>query len=92
MEQLGIEARPDEPPCAPVRARRPLTAQSLVERAEVAPRTPEAETVLRIFRRQRDEHAALYVAETRDLASLGPKRTRGTRRHFTRWPPRLACG
>lgn len=77
MEQQGIESRPDEPPCAPVQARRPLTAQSLVERADVAPRTPEAETVLRIFRRRRDEHAALYVAETRDLASLWSEEDEG---------------
>lgn len=58
------------PPRKDVRARRPLTAAALVERAEVAPRTPEAETVLRIHRRRREEHAAFYVAEMRDLASL----------------------
>ena len=45
--------RPGELPRPVVRARTPLTAQSLVERADVAPRTPEAEAVLRIFRRRR---------------------------------------
>lgn len=65
MEQHGAE-----PPCITVRARSPLTPTSLVERADVLPSTPEAETVLRIFLRRRQEHAALYVAETRDLASL----------------------
>ncbi len=58
------------PPRSAVRARRPLTPESLVERADVTPRTPEAETVLRIFRRRQREHAALYVAEMKDLASL----------------------
>src|SRR5690606_29640673 len=57
------------PPRSAVRARRPLTPESLVERADVTPRTPEAETVLRIFRRRQREHAALYVAEMKDLAS-----------------------
>lgn len=61
---------PAGPPRAVVRARRPLTAQALVERAEVVPRSVEAETVLRIHRRRREQHAALYVAEMRDLASL----------------------
>lgn len=59
-----------ELPRRTVRARRPLTPQSLVERADLAPSTVEAETVLRIYRRRREEHAALYVAEMRDLASL----------------------
>ena len=62
--------RPGELPRPVVRARTPLTAQSLVERADVAPRTPEAEAVLRIFRRRRQEHAAFYVGEMRDLALL----------------------
>ncbi|WP_245822801.1 HNH endonuclease signature motif containing protein [Brachybacterium avium] len=44
--------------------------ESLVDRAEVTPRTPESATVLRIFQRRREEHAALFVAEMRDLASL----------------------
>src|SRR5699024_12501487 len=60
-------ASADEPPRKPVRARTPLTPQALVDRADVTPRTPEAETVLRIFRRRQQEHAALYVAEMRDL-------------------------
>ena len=58
------------PPRRPVRARRPLTPQSLVERADLVPHTAEAETVLRIYRRRREQHAALYVAEMQDLASL----------------------
>lgn len=62
--------RPGEPPRTPVRARTGITPQALVDRADVTPRTPEAETVLRIFRRRQQEHAAFYVAETRDLASL----------------------
>src|SRR5699024_729572 len=68
---------PDEPPRKPVRARTPLTPQALVDRADVTPRTPEAETVLRIFRRRQQEHAALYVAETRDLASLWSEEDEG---------------
>ena len=56
-----------EPPRRPVRARRPLTPQALVERADLAPYTAEAETVLRIYRRRREQHAALYVAEMREI-------------------------
>ncbi|WP_422114833.1 HNH endonuclease signature motif containing protein [Brachybacterium sp. UNK5269] len=63
-------ARPGEPPRTPVQARRPLTSQSLIERAGVAPRTPEAQAVQRIFQRRRREHAALFAAEMRDLAAL----------------------
>lgn len=70
-------ASSDEPPRKPVRARTPLTPQALVDRADVTPRTPEAETVLRIFRRRQQEHAALYVAETRDLASLWSEEDEG---------------
>ena len=66
-----------EPPRPPVSARTPLTPQSLVERAEVAPHTPEAETVLRLFRRRSREHAALYTAEMRDLASLWSEEDEG---------------
>ena len=66
-----------EPPRKTIRARRPLTPQALVERADVAPRTAEAATVLRIFRRRRVEHAALYVAEMRDLASLWTEEDEG---------------
>lgn len=66
----AASVRPGEPPRRPVRARRPLTPQSLVERADVAPRTAEAETVLRIYRRRREQQAAFYVAEMQDLASL----------------------
>lgn len=60
----------DGPPRKPVRARAPLTAQAILERAEIAPEESHAETVLRIFRRRRQEHAALHAAELRDLASL----------------------
>lgn len=71
MKQTNAEpSRAAEPPRAPVRARKLLTSKALVERADVLPSSPEAETVLRIFRRRRQEHAALYVAEIRDLASL----------------------
>jgi hypothetical protein len=70
-------ARPGEPPRTEVQAGRPLTAEALVDRAEVTPRTPEAETVLRIFRRRRQEHAAFYVAEMRDLASLWSEEDEG---------------
>ena len=66
-----------EPPRPPVRARTRLTPQSLVERAEVAPHIPEAETVLRLFRRRSREHAALYAAEMRDLASLWSEEDEG---------------
>ena len=69
-----------EPPRPPVSARTPLTPQSLVERAEVAPHTPEAETVLRLFRRRSREHAALYTAGCGTSPPSGPRRTRGTRR------------
>lgn len=62
--------RSEEPPRTPVRARAPLTSQALLERAEIPVETPEAETVLRIFRRRQREHAAFYAAEMRDLASL----------------------
>ncbi len=61
---------PGEPPHTLVQARRPLTPRSLIERAGVEPRTPEAAVVQRIFQRRRCEHAALVVAEMRDLASL----------------------
>lgn len=66
-------SHPDEPPRKPVQSRTLLTAQSLVDRSDVTPHTPEAETVLRIFYRRQQEHAAFYVAETRDLASLWSK-------------------
>ncbi|WP_245850973.1 HNH endonuclease signature motif containing protein [Brachybacterium vulturis] len=70
-------SRPDEPPRKPVQSRTPLTAQALVDRADVTPHTPEAETVLRIFHRRRQEHAAFYVAETRDLATLWSEEDEG---------------
>lgn len=70
-------AGPEEPPRKPVRSRTPLTTQALVERAEVTPDTSEAETVLRIFHRRRQEHAAFYVAETRDLATLWSEEDEG---------------
>lgn len=70
-------SRPAEPPRKPVQSRTPLTAQALVERADVTPHTPEAETVLRIFHRRRQEHAAFYVAETRDLATLWSEEDEG---------------
>lgn len=64
----GLSA-PTGPPRAVVRARRPLTPQALVERADVVLRSVEAETVLRIHRRRRELQAALYVDEMHDLAS-----------------------
>lgn len=70
-------SRSGAPPRTPVRSRTALTAQALLDRADVAPHTPEAETVLRIFRRRRQEHAAFYVAETRDLASLWTEEDEG---------------
>ena len=73
----AASVRPGEPPHRPVRARRPLTPQSLVERADVAPRTAEAETVLRIYRRRREQQAAFYVAEMQDLASLWTEEDEG---------------
>ena len=57
----AASVRPGEPPHRPVRARRPLTPQSLVERADVAPRTAEAETVLRIYRRRREQIGRAHV-------------------------------
>lgn len=73
----GVASRSEEPPRTPVQSRTPLTPQALVERAGVAAHTPEAETVLRIFHRRRQEHAAFYVAETRDLASLWSEEDEG---------------
>ena len=62
--------RSGEPPVRPVVARTPLTDTALVERADVPPGSPEAEVVKRIFDRRREQHAAFYVAEVRDLALL----------------------
>lgn len=69
-EQAAASRRADGPPLKHVTARTPLTSQALLERADVTPRSSEAETVLRIFRRRRQEHAALYIAEMHDLATL----------------------
>lgn len=62
--------RSTEPPRRRVRARRPLTDEHLLERADVTAGSTEAAVVARIFDRRRTAHAALYVAELRDLAAL----------------------
>ncbi|MGP9539292.1 HNH endonuclease signature motif containing protein [Brachybacterium sp. AOP43-C2-M15] len=74
---VALPVRPGEPPRRRVRARTELTPHAVVGRAEVAPQSAEAETVLRIFRRRRQEHAAFYVAEMRDLASLWSEEDEG---------------
>lgn len=70
-------ARPGEPPRPAVRSRIPLTPDTLPGRAGLAAHSPEAGTVLRIFDRRRQALAALYVAETRDLASLWDEEDEG---------------
>ena len=70
MGQTIAARRSDGPPRKDVMARAPLTPQTLLERADVTSQSSEAETVLRIFHRRRQEHAALYIAEIRDLAAL----------------------